>query len=76
MKPKVIKTAAEHTAALAHLERLMDAKTGSPQAAELEHWSLMVEKYEDDHFPIAPPDSITRPFAPCARPQAVRNWGG
>jgi len=58
MKPKVLKTAAEHTAALAHLDRLMDAKTGSPQAAELELWSLLVEKYEEEHFPIPAPDPV------------------
>jgi len=58
MKPKVIKTAAEHSAALAHIGRLMDAKKGSSQEAELELWSLLVEKYEEEHFPIAPSDPV------------------
>ncbi len=58
MKPKVIKTKAELAAALTHLEGLMDAKPGSPQEAELELWSVLVEKYEDEHFPIAAPDPI------------------
>ena len=58
MKPKVIKTTAEHDAALARIDRLMDAATGSPQEAELELWSLLVEKYEEEHFPIATPDPV------------------
>jgi len=58
MKPKIIKTEAEHTAALARVDKLMDAKPGSPQAAELELWTLLVEKYEDEHFPIDPPSPV------------------
>jgi HTH-type transcriptional regulator/antitoxin HigA len=58
MKPKIIKTKAEHAAALARVERLMDAKPGSPQEAELELWSLLVEKFEDEHFPIAAPGPV------------------
>ncbi|MBL9217387.1 MAG: hypothetical protein JNG82_02795 [Opitutaceae bacterium] len=56
MKPKVIKTEREYKAALAHLEALMDRS--SPDTAELELWSLLVEKYEEEHFPIATPDPI------------------
>lgn len=44
MKPKVIKTEREYQAALAHVEVLMDKS--SPDDAELELWSLLVEKYE------------------------------
>jgi HTH-type transcriptional regulator/antitoxin HigA len=58
MKPKVIKTAEEHSAALARLDQLMDAKPGSPQEAELELWSILVEKYDEEHFPIEAPDPI------------------
>ncbi len=58
MKPKVIKTAQAYTAALKRIEQLVDAKSGSPQAAELELWSLLVEKYEEAHFPIEAPDPI------------------
>ena len=56
MKPKVIKTGRDYRAALAHVESLM-AKS-SPDEAELELWSLLVEKYEEEHFPIAAPDPI------------------
>jgi HTH-type transcriptional regulator / antitoxin HigA len=56
MKPKVIKTERDHQAALAYIETLMDK--ASPNEAELELWSLLVEKYEEEHFPIAAPDPI------------------
>ena len=56
MKPKVLKTDRDYQAALAHVEALMDKS--SPDEGELELWSLLVEKYEEDHFPIAAPDPI------------------
>jgi HTH-type transcriptional regulator/antitoxin HigA len=59
MNPKVIKSETEHVAALAQVETLMDAAPGSAAEAELEVWSLLIEKYEDEHFPIARPDPIT-----------------
>lgn len=58
MKPRVLKTEADHTRALAKVERLMDAKPGSPQEEELELWSLLVEHYENKHFPIDFPDPV------------------
>jgi HTH-type transcriptional regulator/antitoxin HigA len=58
MKPKVIKTPAEHDAALKRIEQLMNARPGSPQEAELELWSVLAEKYEDEHFPVETPDPI------------------
>jgi HTH-type transcriptional regulator/antitoxin HigA len=56
MKPKVLKTERDYKAALAYIERLMDQP--SPNQAELELWSLLVEKYEEERFPIATPDPI------------------
>jgi HTH-type transcriptional regulator/antitoxin HigA len=56
MKPKVLKTDRDHKAALAYVERLMDQP--SPDGAELELWSLLVENYEEARFPIATPDPI------------------
>lgn len=58
MKPKVIKSEAEYEAALAHVAELMDAAPGSPAEEELELFSLLVEQYEQEHFPIAPPDPV------------------
>ncbi len=59
MSPKIIKSAADHEAALAHVATLMDAAPGSPAEAELEVWSVLIEKYEEEHFPIARPDPVT-----------------
>ena len=56
MKPKVLKTDRDHNAALAHIETLLGQPT--PDEAELELWSLLVGKYEEEHFPIAAPDPI------------------
>lgn len=56
MKAKVLKTERDYKAALAYVERLMDQP--SPDKAELELWSLLVENYEESNFPIATPDPI------------------
>ncbi|MFM9030714.1 MAG: type II toxin-antitoxin system HigA family antitoxin [Opitutaceae bacterium] len=58
MYPRIIKTAAEHAAALAHVETLMDAAPGSKAEAELELWGLLIEKFEDEAFPINQPDPV------------------
>ena len=58
MQPKVIKTEAEYEVALARVADLMDAQPGSPDEQELELFALLVEQYEQEHFPIAPPDPV------------------
>lgn len=58
MKPKIIQTAKEHEKALKHVEALMDAKPGSAQEEELELWVLLIERYEQEQFPIEEPDPI------------------
>ena len=56
MKPKVLKTDRDYKSALTCVERLMDQS--SPDEAELDLWSLLVETYEESRFPIATPDPI------------------
>jgi len=56
MKAKVLKTDRDYKAALAYVERLMDQP--SPDEAELDLWSLLVENYEETNSPIATPDPI------------------
>ena len=56
MKAKVLKIERDYKAALAYIERLMCA--AAPDENELDLWSLLVEKYEEEHFPIATPDPI------------------
>ena len=52
MKLKIIKSPKEYTKALARVEALMDAKAGSSQEEELELWALLVERYEEENFPM------------------------
>ncbi len=58
MKPKIIKTDEEYTEALTRVEALMDAKPGSTKEEELELWSLLVERFEQERFPIDIPDPV------------------
>lgn len=58
MKPKVIKTEEEYRAAMQRVELLMDAKDGSPKEEELELWSILVERFEQAHFPMDLPDPV------------------
>ena len=57
---KAIKTRKQHAVALEKIYRLMqkDLKPGSKQMNELEVLSILVEKYEDEHYPIEPPDPV------------------
>lgn len=58
MKPKILQTKADHTAALSRVEELMDAAPSSSKEAELELWTLLIEDYETKHQPVPPPDPI------------------
>lgn len=58
MKPRILKSEKEYQAALAHIESLMDAAPGSPEEDELELFTLLVDQYETEHYPIDLPDPI------------------
>ena len=58
MKPRLLKTEREYDKALQGIERLMSAKADTPEMEELEFWVLLVEAYEDKHYPMDPPDPI------------------
>ena len=58
MNIKPIKTKKDYEQAMIRLENLFDAKKGTPKGDELEILSLLIEKYEDDKFPIDLPDPI------------------
>jgi len=47
-----IVTEADHKAALARIDALMDAVAGTPEAKELSILAVLVEDYESRHFPI------------------------
>ena len=44
--------------ALKRLEVIFDSMKGSPEGDELEILGILIEKYEDEHFPIGFPDPI------------------
>jgi HTH-type transcriptional regulator/antitoxin HigA len=58
MKAKILKSENDYEAALAHVETLMDAEPGSAEEAELELFTMLIEQYEDLHYPIDLPDPI------------------
>ena len=58
MKAKIIHTEAEYRKALAYVERLMDAEPGSPEEDELELFSVLIDQYEQEHYPIDLPDPV------------------
>ena len=58
MQIRPIKTKADHRAALKEIERLMDARPGTPAGDRLEILTTLVDRYESQHEPIEPPDPI------------------
>ncbi|WP_299288094.1 hypothetical protein [uncultured Mucilaginibacter sp.] len=58
MTAKPIKTETEYNNALARLEIIFDAPTDSKEGDEAEILSLLIENYENQHYPISAPDSI------------------
>lgn len=58
MEYKVIKNEKEYQKALNRLEKIFDAKKGSKEGDELELLSLLIDKYEQEKYPIDLPDPI------------------
>ncbi len=58
MELKPIRTKKEYRVALAEAERLWDAPAKSAGADHLDVLTLLIEKYEREHFPIRDPDPI------------------
>ena len=58
MRIRPIKTRADHRAAIKEIERLMDAKPGTPAGDRLEVLATLVDRYESEHEAIEPPDPI------------------
>lgn len=59
MKFKAIHTKADYEKAVAIIDALMDKDDDDTNAMEeLEVWSILVEAYEEEHFPIESPDPI------------------
>lgn len=58
MKISPIRSQADYNAALERIEGLMDADPGTVESDELEVLSMMVDAFEEAHFPIDDPDPI------------------
>ena len=58
MDIKPIKTEQEFNRAMERLEMIFDAKKGTPEGDELEILGMLIENYDDKHFPIGFPDPI------------------
>ena len=58
MEIKPIKTEKDYNQALKRLETIFDAKLGSAEGDELEVLGILIDQYENEHFPIGLPDPI------------------
>jgi len=58
MNIKVIKTEEEYNQALKKLEVVFDAPADTPDGDDAELLAILIEKYEDEFYPIECPDPI------------------
>ncbi len=58
MDIKPIKTNRDYKLAIARMGKLWGAKLGTPEGNELDILATLVDKYEEDNFPIASPDPV------------------
>lgn len=55
---KPIRTEADYDAALAEVERLWGAKSGTPEGDRLDVLATLIDVYESKHYPMDPPDPV------------------
>lgn len=55
---KPIRSEAEYEAAMAEVERLWGAKSGTAAGDRLDVLATLIDAYEAEHFPLDPPDPI------------------
>ena len=58
MEIKPIRTDKDYRKALERLELIFDAKKNSKDGDELEVLGILIDQYENEHFPIGLPDPI------------------
>lgn len=58
MNVRLIKTKADHEAALKRIDEMFDARPGTVEGDELELLIRLVEEFEAERYPIAMPDPI------------------
>src|SRR6266704_4800214 len=55
---KPVRSKSDHKKALAELERLWGAKSGTPAGDRLDVLATLIDVYETEHYPMDPPDPI------------------
>lgn len=55
---KPIRSEADHEVALADVERLWGAKSGTPRGDRLDVLATLIDAWESEHHPMDPPDPI------------------
>ena len=55
---KPIRSETDYDAALAEIERLWGAHVGTPDGDRLDILATLVDAYENEHYPMDPPDPI------------------
>jgi HTH-type transcriptional regulator/antitoxin HigA len=55
---KPIRTKSDYRRALADVERLWGAKSGTPAGDRLDVLATLIDAYENEHYPMDPPDPI------------------
>ena len=55
---KPIRSKRDHESALKEVERLWGAKSGTRDGDRLDVLATLIEAYEEEHYPIDPPDPI------------------
>jgi HTH-type transcriptional regulator/antitoxin HigA len=55
---KPIRTKADYEKALAEVERLWGAKSGTPKGDRLDVLATLIDTYEAKHYPMDPPDPV------------------
>jgi HTH-type transcriptional regulator/antitoxin HigA len=53
-----IRSEVDYDAALAAIERLWGARSGTPEGDQLDVLVTLIDAYEAEHFPMDPPDPI------------------
>jgi HTH-type transcriptional regulator/antitoxin HigA len=58
MEIKPIKTEKDYNQALKRFEEIFDSEKGSVEGDELEVLGILIDQYENSHFPIGLPDPV------------------
>ncbi len=58
MTLRTLKTEADYKEALAEIDSIFDAEPNTPEADRLDILALLVEAYEEQHYPIPAPDPV------------------